>query len=170
MFSLPFVFEVPPLCPEAYFSNCANSSIRHHHFNYDQPDKRRLYRDLPVFIPVGEPNLPDISNQDTRAAIDLPQQPQNTLAIPTTVVTNMIQEGDKGSRWNRPCQRLPYRQQLSLSITSQGKRFATFSPTGHNRFPITPPASIFDRQSRLADRHRRRDRRREALQIRRKLD
>jgi len=97
MFSLPFVFEAPPLGPEADCSNRTNSSIGHHHFNDNQPDKRQLCRDLTIFIPVGKPNLPDISNQDTRASIDLPQQPQNALAITTTVVMNMIQEGNKGS-------------------------------------------------------------------------
>jgi hypothetical protein len=67
--------EVPPLCPEANFSNRADSLIGHHHLNDDQFDERWLCHSLPVFIPVGEPKLPDISDQDTRAAIDLSQQP-----------------------------------------------------------------------------------------------
>jgi hypothetical protein len=81
---------VPPLCPEANFSNCANPVIGHHHLNDDQLDEPGLRHSLPVFIPVGEPRLPDISDQDTRAAIDLSQQPQNTLVIATAVVADTI--------------------------------------------------------------------------------
>ena len=58
------------------------------------------------FHPSRRTEPPDISDQDTRAAIDLSQQPQNTLVIATAVVADTIQEGDKGSGWNRPCQRL----------------------------------------------------------------
>jgi hypothetical protein len=166
--SLPCLLVAPPLCPEANFSNRTNPSVEYHHFNDDPFDERRLCHGLPVFIPVGEPNLLDISNQDTRAAIDLSQQPQNTLVIATAVVTDMIQEGDRGSGWDRPRQWLPYCQEMPLSITSQGQRLTALDPTGHNGFPILPSSPIFDRQSRLADRCRSSDCRREALQIRRK--
>ena len=148
--------------------NCANPSIGQCDLNDDQPDLRRFCRSLPVFIPVGKPRLPDISDQDTRAAINLSQQPQNTLVIATGIVADMIQKGDKGPGWNRSCQRLRHREQAPLSITSQGKRLATLGPTDHNRFSILPPSPVFDRQSRLADRRRCCDLRREALQIRRK--
>src|SRR5262245_17571605 len=81
----------------------------------------------------------------------------------------MIHEEDKGSSWNRCCQWLRYREQVPLSITSQGKRLAAFGPTGHNGFPIIPSSPVFDRQSRLPERRLCRNFRREALQIRRKL-
>jgi hypothetical protein len=80
----------PPLCPEANFSNRTNPSVEYHHFNDDPFDECRLCHGLAVFIPVGEPCFPDISDQDTCTAINLPQQPQNTLIIATAIVTDMI--------------------------------------------------------------------------------
>jgi hypothetical protein len=69
-----FLLETP-LCPETHFSNGANPSIGHRDLNDDPSDLHRLYRSLPVFIPVGKPRLLNISDQNTRATIDLSQQP-----------------------------------------------------------------------------------------------
>jgi hypothetical protein len=161
--------EVLPLGPEANFPDRANPLIGHHHLNDDQPDESQLCRSLSFFIPVGEPRLLDISNQDTRATIDLSKQPKNTLVIAAAVVPDTIQEEDECTSWNWPCQRLCHRQQTPLSISSQGKCLAAFSPTDNNCFSIIPPLPIFDRQNRLTDRPRCHKSSREALQIRRKL-
>jgi hypothetical protein len=118
--------------------------IGHHHLNDDQSDEGGLCHGMPVFIPVGEPRLLDVSDQDTRAAIDLSQQPKDTLVIRTAVVADTIQEEDKCPRWNRSCQWLRHREQAPLSITNQGKRLAVFRPTGNNGFPIIPPPPVFD--------------------------
>jgi hypothetical protein len=69
--SLPCLLVAPPLCPEANFSNRTNPLVEYHHFNDDPFDKRGLGHGLPHFIPVGEPNPLDISDQDTCATIDL---------------------------------------------------------------------------------------------------
>jgi hypothetical protein len=143
--------------------------MRHHHFNHNQPDKRRHCRNLPILIPVREPSFFDISNQNIRASINLPHEPQSTLLITTAVISDMVHEGDKGPGWNRRCQRLRHGKHTALSITNQSKPFAPLCPTDHNCFPIIPPSPVFDRESRLADRCCRRDRRRKTMQIRRKL-
>src|SRR6185295_7302716 len=90
-------WKMSPLCPETHSPDCTNPSVGHHHLNNDQFDERGLCHSLSVFIPVGEPHVSDISDHDTRAAIDLSKQPQHTLVIATAVVADMIPEEDKGS-------------------------------------------------------------------------
>jgi hypothetical protein len=78
--------------------------IGHHDFNHDPSHEGWLCDSLPASIPVGKSRPPDISNQDTCATIDLSQQSQHTLIIMTAVVTDTIQENDRGSRGNHHCE------------------------------------------------------------------
>lgn len=88
--------KVSPLGPEANSPNGMNSLIGHDHLNNNQLDERGVCHSLPVFIPVGKPRLSDISDQDTRAAIDLSQQPQYAPVITAAVVADTVQDDNKG--------------------------------------------------------------------------